>query len=92
MQMPVEFTKACRNIHQDIGLVANTIEKLVDAAIFDLTGEERVVLRTFLTRLLSNVESSSSLVNVWRATGSDVSFRNSEEVRVFLQLMLVRLS
>jgi hypothetical protein len=91
MQIPPEFAKVGRNIHQDIGLIVNTKEEFVDAALGGLTDAEKIVVRKFLDKVLSKAVNGASLRNVWRATKSDIYFRKGDDLLTFFTMMRDRL-
>ena len=92
MQIPIEFSKACCNLHQDIGLFVSSPDELVSVAIDGLNTEERAIVSKFLEKLLSSVDNGAALKNVWRATGSDINFRKPEDLLGFLTAMRSRLA
>jgi hypothetical protein len=92
MQVPIEFANACRNLHQDIGLFVNSPEDMVSAAIYDLTEQERSVIRTFLDKILTDNTNGATLKNVWRKTGTDINFPKAGDLLVFFRLMRSRLN
>lgn len=92
MQIPAEFIRACRNLHQDVDLFASTPRDLVDIAIGDLSESERLVVKAFLKKTLHGLTSGVALRNVWRATGTDLRIPIADDLLLFFRLMLERLN
>jgi hypothetical protein len=71
-----EFQQFGSQFHQDYDLFVNVKkeEDLIRYGLEQLTDEQKIKLKQFLTELLSSKPSPETLDELWLATGTDIYF------------------
>jgi hypothetical protein len=91
MSTPAEFNIMCGCLHQDSLIGVSTIDQLVNVAIDGLTVKQRRMLATFIGEITSELKTDGDLQEMWRASPSELLFKNGDHVRTFLMLVRARI-
>lgn len=84
---PEEFRKVCRNLVQDLDLVASTPQELMQVAMLGVEPQERPAIKAFLDELLSGRYSDDQLKEIWWSMPSDIVFHEGRGVVTFLKML-----
>lgn len=84
---PEEFRKVCRNLVQDLDLVASTPQELMQVAMLGVEPQERPAIKAFLDELLSGQYSDDQLKEIWWSMPSDIVFHEGRGVVTFLEML-----
>jgi hypothetical protein len=84
---PEEFRKVCRNLVQDLDLVASTPQELMQVAMLGIEPQERPAIKAFIDELLSGRYSDDQLKEIWWSMPSDIVFHEGKGVVTFLRML-----
>jgi hypothetical protein len=84
---PEEFKKVCRNLVQDLDLVASTPQELMLVAMLGVEPQERPAIKAFIDELLSGCYSDDQLKDIWWSMPSDIVFHEGKGVVTFLRML-----
>lgn len=84
---PEEFKKVCRNLGQDLDLVASSVEELMQVALLGIEPREHPAIRSFIDELLSGRYSDEQLKDIWWSMPADTVFYEGKAVVAFLTML-----
>jgi hypothetical protein len=87
MQMPDEFKKICRNMGQDMDLIAVSVDDLVAFALHETFSSELGTVEKYLNELLTGAYSPEALKELWWSSPADMIFHDGNELMAFLELL-----
>jgi len=92
MQMPEEFKMICRNMGQDIGLIAKTMPELTTFVTSNLTAHQKSSAKMYIDSLLAGEQDTAKLQEIWWSSPAQVHFSNDEQLVEFLKAVSSALS
>ena len=86
MRVSDEFLDFCMALHQDFELYGPEPEDWINGALEHLHHERHTVFRDYLNELLSDSYSDEQLSEIYHSASPELGFRDSKELRQFLEL------
>jgi hypothetical protein len=92
MHVPEAMRSLAAGFHQDIFVVAPTLQGAVDHALSFLSKKEKTEARSFLLELLGGATSVSEIRKIWDGLPKDIRIDDDDQVVEFLKYILLSLS
>lgn len=92
MQAPIGLRKIADNMHQDIFIVHDTEEEIFDFAMHNLSSEEMVETKSFLTELLTEPIDLRKVREIWSPLRTDIRIDDDKDLSEFLRMVRDRLA
>jgi hypothetical protein len=77
----------CRNLVQDLDLVASTADELMQVALLGIEPHERPAIKAFIDELLGGRYSEDQLKEIWWSMPADIVFYEGKAVVAFLTML-----
>lgn len=84
MNFPDEMLKICRNMHQDVGVIAKSEEELIATALLGFDDRERQSVKEFLNGLFENRVDPLEVERAWNTSPVEIYFGSVEQLMWFL--------
>lgn len=91
MQAPTGLRKIAYNMHQDIFIVHDTEDEIFDFAMRNLSSEEMVETKAFLTELLAEPIDLRKVREIWSPLRTDIRIDDDKDLSEFLKMVRDRL-
>ncbi len=91
MQAPTGLRKIAYNMHQDIFVVHDSYADVLDFAVHNLSSEEMVETKAFLTELLVEPVDLRKVREIWSPLQTDIRIDDDKELSEFLKTVRDRL-
>ena len=85
MLITPEFERFGLHFHQDITLIADSLDRLMEMVLAPFKGAARRRLKAFIGDLLRDDVSDDELQRLWHATPADIYFHHANELRTMLR-------
>jgi hypothetical protein len=87
MVVPQEFEHLARGFYQGSGHEVSTLQEWIEEALKRLNAKQKVVVKGFLTELLSGNHDEAELQHVWNSTSADYFVSGDRGLRTFLTMI-----
>lgn len=91
MQAPTGLRKIAYNMHQDIFVVHDTHDEILEFAMHNLSPEERLETKTFLTELLTEPIDLRKVRDIWSELWTEIRIDDDRDLGEFLKMIRDRL-
>lgn len=92
VNFPTVWKKVGGNLHQDVMFGLKSESDLCDAALVNLTEEERKILRRGLEEALISSSRTEAIAALWQLAGSDLVFLGNNDVEQFVALLVQKIA